>query len=411
MVHHTTSLPWIGRVGAAMLAILLAPMLALGPAPPGADAPATVGVDTRQPGDCGHCHFCSQPTSQDPCLYEPCTRRAHIAADDPAVPTLIVLNKIEDVYAAVPYDHRGHARMAAMGDGCATCHHHSPSGRLPPACDRCHDPRSSGTDIQKPGLKGAYHQQCLNCHRDWIDETACKVCHVRKDSDTADATTAPVTKDDVLGRMHPPIPRPEGPLYTSSSTDGAPRVVFRHAKHIDSFGLRCVDCHHERHCARCHQQRGEPRRPTLVEHHRPCLKCHRKDMDLAGRAANRCTLCHWLAGQPEPAPFNHADVGWPLSRFHDAVPCRDCHRTVPFEAPDRQCAACHVAWTPGTFDHALTGQLLDATHADMDCGSCHPENRFDVPPVCGACHDAEEGIAFPARRPGPVVKVTDDGPR
>ena len=28
-------------------------------------------------------------------------------------------------------------------------------------------------DLRMPNLKGAYHRQCLNCHRDWAHENEC----------------------------------------------------------------------------------------------------------------------------------------------------------------------------------------------------------------------------------------------
>ena len=67
----------------------------------------------------------------------------------------------------------------------------------------------------------------------------------------------------------------------------------------------------------------------------------------------------------------------------------------------RACNGCHTAWSPDTFDHAVTGQPLNATHTSFDCEDCHADRQFDAAPTCDSCHDEEEGIAFPARRPGP----------
>lgn len=47
---------------------------------------------------------------------------------------------------------------------CAGCHHHSPVGKRPAACGSCHGPKGHSTQ-DKPGLKAAYHRQCMACHK------------------------------------------------------------------------------------------------------------------------------------------------------------------------------------------------------------------------------------------------------
>jgi hypothetical protein len=320
-------------------------------------------------------------------------------------PNVVILDALSRDYLPVPFDHDGHARMAAMGSGCATCHHHTPTGERPPACAACHDPTVEGTDPRKPGLKGAYHQQCLNCHREWIDETACEICHLPRSGRTvrAGASGFPTT-DEIIKRIHPPIAQPAGELYAGSGETDGP-VIFRHAQHVDRFGLACVECHHEPSCARCHTESNGARiAPTLVEHHRPCVRCHKDDMDLAGRNAGHCERCHWREGAPQPGLFDHTAVGWELGRFHGELPCRACHMEVPFERLDSRCEICHVDWSPATFDHRVTGQALDENHISIDCAICHRVRRFDGPPVCDDCHsDEEKPIGFPARRPGDPV--------
>ncbi|GAF92611.1 unnamed protein product, partial [marine sediment metagenome] len=121
------------------------------------------------------------------------------------------------------------------------------------------------------------------------------------------------------------------------------------------------------------------------------------------RDAGRCERCHWREGEPKPVRFDHSGTGWPLSRYHEDVGCRDCHTGVPFVKLNRVCNACHGEWSPAVFDHGVTGQVLDEDHAEHDCELCHVERRFDRPPTCDNCHDEEDdGIAFPAKRPGEV---------
>jgi len=61
-------------------------------------------------------------------------------------------------------------------------------------------------------------------------------------------------------------------------------------------------------------------------------------------------------------------------------------------------------WNTGNFNHAVTGQALDENHAKHDCTSCHKENAFGKAPSCDDCHDEGEGISFPQKRPGPLVR-------
>ncbi|UCE58225.1 MAG: cytochrome c3 family protein [Phycisphaerales bacterium] len=358
--------------------------------------------------DCARCHSCERPTPANRCLLFACTRgrRGSRAIFVPGAqgPDVVILDELEDAYLPVPFDHKGHAEMAEMASGCATCHHYTPRGQQHPPCKACHDVSADEANIDKPALRGAYHQQCLNCHREWINERDCDACHLAKaGSREGSSATVPVTTDDLMGRMHPPIPEPEGELYRSGS-QRLPgwQVVFRHREHAHRFGLRCVECHHEPSCARCHTRDREQmqlRRPR--DAHGPCIRCHKRDMNLAARAAGRCERCHWPEDQPKPDSFDHGSTGWLLGGFHEDKSCRDCHRQVPFEWLSSNCNDCHGTWSPSTFDHRVTGQTLDENHVDEQCGVCHRERRFDRPPTCDECHDPEDdGIVFPDARPG-----------
>jgi len=374
-----------------------------------AGEPSAPGPASARPGtpaaaaDCVRCHTCALPTPAERCLA-PCTRPQPRTPRTPdrMGPDSVLIRELENLYWPVPFDHRGHARMAEMARGCVTCHHNTPAGQEPPACKTCHSPTDPGTDITKPSLKGAYHRQCLNCHKDWTAETDCAKCHPLK-TDTARAALPP-SRDDLLALLHPPIPQPETDVYrVGAAGASATVVVFRHQEHVQRFGLTCAECHHEESCSRCHAADAKPKEVrTLAEHHRPCEICHRGDMEGdPTQIVGKCERCHWRAEQPKPEPFDHARTGWPLSRYHQTVGCRKCHPAVPFAKRDRDCNACHAAWEPGKFNHAVTGQTLDENHADADCQTCHAERKFDRPPTCGECHDKDSGITFPDRRPGP----------
>jgi len=401
----------LSALGTALLAVVSCPAVAVQPPQPRqaerTPPPAEIS------GDCFGCHSCATPTAELPCLRS-CTREAPATIEREFAgklgPDLVILDELEDLYLPVPFDHRGHAEMSRMARGCSACHHYTPEGAEHPACKTCHEVAPSRENIRKPGLKGAYHRQCLNCHREWSHETNCVVCHQPKAGTTpSELAVATPSNDDIMGQMHPPVPEPDTEIYSVYSGTSGSRVIFRHKEHIHRFGLRCVECHHEDSCDRCHEvgRRHEQRTVSIEQHHAPCNQCHTADVREPG---GKCERCHWKAGQSAPAPFEHIQTGWALGNHHSKLNCRSCHVTVPFTRLDRTCNACHSGWDSSNFDHAVTGQMLDSTHVDADCDSCHTERRFDAPPVCDGCHDEDEGIAFPQRKPGPrTVPATPVG--
>jgi hypothetical protein len=306
---------------------------------------------------------------------------------------LIVMNELVALYEPVAFDHRTHAQMAETWDGCLTCHHRSPKAATPattraalaavaqrptqdyadviPACKSCHPANANAAGINMPSLKGAYHRQCLNCHRDWMDANACVICHAARKSTIAAApaaATAPVAlRDDIVGRMHKPIPEPKDKTYRARFTpaDG-PNVLFRHDEHVKTFGIKCSGCHRRDSCADCHattttaaseiSPAANPLQPgrTWRDTHGPCESCHQDD---------RCNHCHY---------------------------------------PDKKAA-------PAAFEHpAVTGQTLDADHMKLACGQCHTKLKTKAASIgCGdaSCHK-RAGVALPVDRPGPFNPAT-----
>lgn len=70
------------------------------------------------------------------------------------------------------------------GTLCQGCHHNSPSAEKPPVCSSCHGQTVENADAFRPGLVGAYHQQCIGCHTtmgiEKPDSRDCNACHVEK---------------------------------------------------------------------------------------------------------------------------------------------------------------------------------------------------------------------------------------
>jgi hypothetical protein len=320
-------------------------------------------------------------TASDLLLFMPSLLLVARASDQPVDtgPNVVILRELEDTYEAVPFEHKLHAKMAEMWNGCVTCHHRSPqpeAGAAPPApesvtqetsaqvpaCKSCHPATTADAAIRMPSLKGAYHRQCLNCHQEWMHENACVICHKPKQGlPFGKPDPAP---DDIVGRMHPPIPEPGDRIYKTRFTpaDGG-NVLFRHKEHTVTFGIKCVDCHYRDNCAHCHGTTGDtstqkPLRPGMTwnESHGPCMGCHQE---------NRCRHCHYKDDQPPPKPF----------------------------------------------DHWATRQGLNEDHAKLACGRCHPNWRLTNEPACGeaACHK-DKKIDYPTQRPGPIVTMRPSAP-
>ncbi len=302
---------------------------------------------------------------------EPPTRPASTQAVK--IPDVVMLDQLYksgmNLYQPVPFAHRMHAEMAQMWNGCTTCHHRTPNltaaatqasapkpGHVPsqaeaaaePACHSCHPIVADKANIRMPSLKGAYHRQCLNCHREWMGANACVICHApRPATQGAPAATAPaLTPGDIVGRMHKPIPEPvELHFVARYAPVGGPNVLFRHDEHVKEFGIKCAACHWRDTCGDCHSAAAapdqtttatsqshsspeavlsvgpRPMRPgnTWYDIHVPCVSCHQND---------RCIHCHYATGQSPLPPFAHAATGQSLDAAHAKLAVRNATPTL-----------------------------------------------------------------------------------
>jgi len=121
---------------------------------------------------------------------------------DERIPENVTIKGMVDKYEPAQFPHRRIIKkLASMmeEDGmanffhgkeettlCTGCHHNSPASEGPPKCASCHGGtfafKADGED--RPGLKGAYHGQCITCHQKMEIEkptaTDCISCHKKR---------------------------------------------------------------------------------------------------------------------------------------------------------------------------------------------------------------------------------------
>ncbi len=346
------------------------------------------------PLNCSECHLCKNPTAAKPCLKIcPSFERKNLTVlhSIDESPKILIIDTLANRYTPVVFQHRTHAAMALMDGGCASCHHHNPPGKIL-ACSACHVKGVKDKKLDRPSLKGAYHQLCVSCHRQWNDtwekrSNCSTTCH-QKAQPNFNAKQALQKITD----LYPTPKRPEK-FVLKSDYEEAPIVTFHHNAHVQAYGLQCQDCHKKVSCSECHSTAKQAQPVQVSLSHDNCSACHEQAID------EQCSFCH---GQKEKTAFNHAQTGWPLKPFHKKLTCNHCHKHG-FSRLSTQCKTCHNTnrWQPGEFDHAVTGLVLDENHQETDCEECHLNRNFGKKPQCSDCHDDK---SFPKDVPGKLIK-------
>ncbi len=115
------------------------------------------------------------------------------------IPDKVSIDRLEEEYNPVSMPHRRIVQEllqgikdsslagyfhAQKGTLCQGCHHNSPASKNPPSCFSCHGKPFQEANSLKPGLKAAYHRQCMSCHQVMgISEPKdrdCQECHAKK---------------------------------------------------------------------------------------------------------------------------------------------------------------------------------------------------------------------------------------
>ncbi len=110
------------------------------------------------------------------------------------IPKIVTIKSLSKKYEAVQFPHRqvvnaieNRIKDNSLSDYfhngketiCQGCHHNSPTSVKPPQCESCHSKQWNEDTPLKPGILGAYHQQCMGCHKkmDIKKPIGCTECH------------------------------------------------------------------------------------------------------------------------------------------------------------------------------------------------------------------------------------------
>jgi hypothetical protein len=112
------------------------------------------------------------------------------------IPEKVIIEALTQEYGAVELPHRKIVQTLVKniqdsklanyfhrdkGTICQGCHHNSPMSKTPPSCVSCHSKPFDEKNPFRPGLKAAYHLQCMGCHDEMGIEqpksTECTDCH------------------------------------------------------------------------------------------------------------------------------------------------------------------------------------------------------------------------------------------
>jgi hypothetical protein len=342
--------------------------------------------------NCKTCHTCDVPTKSEPCLVLcPREKLATVYQKPEQTPELFVMDQLSNRYGPVYFSHRIHAQMSEMSGGCKGCHHYNTSGPIL-KCSNCHDASRKRENVSVPDLNGAYHRQCIDCHREWSGTTDCNSCHLPKKDTKSDETVNLQKK--YSNKNHPVILEPKKLVYKTNSDKGK-IVTFYHNEHTGIFGIECKSCHKDESCSKCHspEQKQKVENLSIEMKHKTCSACH----DIKSKSG--CESCH---SSKEMGPFNHlTKTGFNLKSYHSKLECTSCHKNAKlFTGLNSSCSNCHVGWNSSNFNHKVTGLELDETHIEFDCGDCHENEDFSKKPSCEGCHDDK---IFPESKPGKLV--------
>jgi hypothetical protein len=325
-------------------------------------------------------------------------------------------------HAALECDacHKGAAvgQFQGLSTQCYSCHAQSyqktsnPShvaSRFSTTCEQCHSADTwlnAKFDHSTSGfpLTGAHATvACEQCHTNnnfnlTSANTACASCHLKD----FQGTTNP---NHVSGGFSQTCQQ----CHNTTSWAGA---SFDHS----TTGFPLTGAHATVPCSQCHINGNYNLTATT------CVSCHLKDFQgttnpnhMQQGFAQTCESCH-NTGAWQPAQFDHAKSGFPLTGAHATVQCAQCHVNGNYSLTNTACVSCHLtdfqntnnpshvqanfpqtcqqchnttSWNGATFDHSTTGFALTGAHSSLQCSQCHINGNYTLTSAntaCVSCH-------------------------
>ncbi len=340
--------------------------------------------------------------------------------------------KIGDIYGPVRFMHLKHA---AVVKDCTKCHHYKPD--QPDAsetteCSACHQKPFDPEFPERPGLKAAYHQQCMGCHqKENKGPTDCTGCHAKNPPDHSVLVKLPdhpdplmVTKEclrchdhtanDMLTSAHwlwrGPSPYTVG-AEKRVDMGKATNTINNFCVALTSNWPRCTSCHAgygwkdanfdfsdktRMDCLICHDTTlTYAKVPTEAGMPYPQLDLKKIAQSVGKPSRKTCGDCHFQGGGGDAV--KHGDMNGILyypSRNCDVhmggmdFQCHECHKTrnhkisgrslsLPVAEGSRSCQDCHTD-SPHKFhtgegheDHNLLNHHLNRHTEHLHCQTCH----------------------------------------
>jgi len=180
---------------------------------------------------CDTCHTGPlSPDMQNVMLDENMTPVRLVMEPDTLIPEDTLLAGVDDTFGIdeingeldpVEFPHKeiihimndliGSNRLANVFHGdrtvvCRACHHHSPADEAPPSCARCHGEPFDPREPDKPGLRAAFHLECIGCHREMQGREGVELPHFRDCSgchhDEGAALPSDLPPDELKAGIH-----------------------------------------------------------------------------------------------------------------------------------------------------------------------------------------------------------------
>ncbi len=377
-------------------------------------------------------------TARGPAVEDPIGIPRQTSFSPETMPKVIMLNhalsneKIDD-YEAVRFLHKAHA--ARLGGDCSVCHHRvqrhegdtigveleftAMDDHRPTACVACHQRPNEPDHRTRPGVKAAFHLQCIGCHQEeasgWptpgvftTAPTECDACHhswVPDHTEHMTFTGNPEDPREITARClecHRKVG--DDIVHSAHWTWMGSSPNTRGHEHDVTLGKRFISnnyCVHvrsnEQRCSQCHIGYGfedesfDFTDPRGID----CLICHdttgtyKKDPKRAGMpmpevnlamvarkvgrpSRQNCGICHFYGGGG--ANVKHGDLEPALVDPPDDF---DVHMGLH----DMRCQDCHT-----TFEHRIAGQCvaLPTSEGRVTCEQCHGETPHALDAPLGA---------------------------